>query len=173
MRIAFGPALPVGTAGEREYYDLLLHRYEPAAELQRRLGSATVRDLGPVASGYVGHDEPSLTAALTIASYDVEVEGGSPQETESALHSLIDSGRFEVDHKGKRKVFSLAEALPKEPEVSEAGESVLVRLHVRMGEGGSLRPERLIAAVAPQARRIVVTRTGLFSDVDGEWRSPL
>lgn len=174
MRIAFGPALPVGTAGEREYFDLVLTRFVPPAEACSALKAATVEDLAPATCAYVSSREPSLAAALTIATYDVTVEGGTPlEELERSLHTLVRTGTLSVEHKGKQKVFDLADALPKEPEVISKEGLPLVRLVVRMGERGSLRPDVLVASALGRSVPVAVTRTDLLIEDDGAWRRPL
>lgn len=174
MRISFGPALPVGTAGEREYFDLLLTRYVPGDEARAMLAGAIAGELAPSACGYVDARERSLAASLTIAEYVVFVEGGNPpEEVERSLERLHEVGTFAVEHKGKQKVFDLAEALPKKPEVGVDGDRVTVRMTVRIGERGSLRPELFVGAAAGDAERIVVTRTDLMWEDEGVWRRPL
>lgn len=174
MRISFGPALPVGTAGQREYFDLMMTGYvEPEAAFAA-LTAVTVADLTTVECAYAQAGEPSLASALTIAAYDVHLEGGIlPEELERSLAELMDAGTLSTEHKGKLKVFDLAEALPKEPEVSSEGDRCLVRMVVRMGEHGSLRPEVLISTVAGRDVRASVTRTDLLIDDEGAWRRPL
>jgi radical SAM-linked protein len=174
MRMSFGPALPVGTAGEREYYDLTLTRYLPAAEACASLTAVTAEDLAPLHCGYVTAREPSLAAALTIAIYELSLEGGiPPEELQGSLLGLMGAGTISVEHKGKQKVYDLTEALPKEPEVASDGGRTLVRLAVRMGEHGSLRPEVLIRSALGRDIRAVVTRTDLLIDDEGVWRRPL
>ena len=148
MRVAFGPALPVGTAGEREYYDLVLTRFVPAAQACAALAAVTADDLAPLECAYVSGREKSLAAALTIADYDVTVEGGIPQEEiERSLRALAEGGTLE-------------------------GRCV-VRMTVRMGEQGSLRPEVFVAAALGRDVRTAVTRTDLFVEDEGVWRRPL
>lgn len=174
MRIAFGPALPVGTAGEREYVDILLKRFVPLAEVARALGSSVVPELGLVTCGYVSPAERSLASRLTIALYDVEIEGGSPQqEIERSLGELMGTGRLSVEHKGKQKVFDLSTALPKEPEARSVGGRTFIRMWVRMGEHGSLRPEVFVTAAIGPDRVVSVTRTDLLIEDDQDWRRPL
>lgn len=174
MRIAFGPALPVGTAGEHEYFDLVLTRFVPPDEVCSRLTAVTADDLAPVRCGYVLGSEPSLAAALTIATYQLNVKGGiPPEDLQRALDALVRAGSLSIEHKGKRKVFDLAEALPKEPEVTSDEDHVVVRLTVRMGEQGSLRPEVLMRSALGHDVGATVTRTDLLIDDEGVWRSPL
>ncbi|MBN2248187.1 MAG: DUF2344 domain-containing protein [Coriobacteriia bacterium] len=174
MRIAFGPALPVGTAGEREYVDILLTRFVPVAEVTERLGASVVPELGLVKCGYVSPAEASLASRLTIAAYEVEIEGGSPQqETERSLVTLMGTGSLSVEHKGKQKVFDLSQALPKEPEVRFVEGRTIIRMWVRMGDQGSLRPEVFVTAAVGRDRVVSVTRTDLLIDDDQGWRRPL
>lgn len=172
MRIAFGPALPVGYAGEREYVDVWLTEHVPAADVLARLQAVTVADLAPKECAYASPAERSLSASLTIARYDIVVEGGTPpEELERSLAALVETGTFTAEHKGKSKVFDLAEALPKEPEVTVVEGAVVVRMTVRMGERGSLRPDVFLAAARSAAR--AVTRTDLLIEDEGAWRRPL
>lgn len=174
MRLAFGPALPVGTAGEREYLDITLTRFVPVLEVEQALHAAIVPELGPVECRYVLPAEGSLASRLTIAVYEVEIEGGSPQqEIERSLVALMGTGRLEVEHKGKQKVFDLARALPKEPVVSSSEGRTVVRMWVRMGEQGSLRPEVFITAAVGGDRVASVTRTDLLIEDEQGWRRPL
>lgn len=174
MRMGFGPALPVGTAGEREYYDLVLTSFVPPAEALRALTEATVEALGPIECAYVPSGEKSLAAALTIAMYDVKLEGGiPPEELQSSLAALVEAGTLNVEHKGKLKVFDLTDALPKEPEVTSSEDGPCIRLTVRMSDRGSLRPETLVNAALGREVRTAATRTDLLIEDEGVWRRPL
>jgi len=179
MRIAFGPALPVGTAGYGEYYDVWLRSFVPATDVCASLVSATPENLAPLAVKYAGERDASLAAALTIARYEVVVEGGSELAggLSDSLAAIVAEGVFAVDHKGKQKVFELASTLPKEPEVSSVEGATVVCLTTRMGERGSLRPETLVAAaltrIGLEKRIVSVTRTELLVEVEDSWRSPM
>jgi len=174
MKVAFGPALPVGTAGMREYLDITLTRFVPVAQVQEGLRASIVEELAPVECGYVSPTEPSLASRLTIAEYEVELERGvPPQELERSLDALMRTGGLETEHKGKQKFFDLAVALPKEPEVmSDAGRAA-VRVWVRMGPHGSLRPETFMSAAIGPGRPVAVTRTELFIEDEQGWIRPL
>ena len=180
MKVAFGPALPVGTAGENEYYDIWLTRYTKAEELLSLLIGAMPQDLAPTAAAYVGDSEPSLGAALTIAKYHVEVagKGSLAQQVHAAMKSLVESGTLTVTHKGKQKVFDLARSLPEEMRVTQSADGSRIELTVRIGPEGSLRPEALVRAALEAATLnatvVRVTRTDtLIEHQEGLWARPL
>lgn len=180
MRIAFGPALPVGTAGEREYLDVWLTRYTEANIACDRLRAASAAGLMPRECGYVGEREPSLGAGLTIGTYVVTLEGKeiSSERVQAALDAVVAEGSLSVERKGAQKVFDLARSLPKEPRAQSAEGGVQVDVAIRMGPWGSLRPESLVA-VACQVANVdaavtAVRRTDTFiENEDGAWSRPL
>lgn len=179
MKMAFGPALPVGTASENEYYDVWLTRYTGAEELLGLLMNATPEDLKPVAAVFVSDGEPSLAASLTIAKYVVELKGekSSGEQVHAAVTGLVDSGVLEVTQKGKVKVFDLARSLPEEARVTQSADGSAVELTVRMGPEGSLRPEVLVRAALEIASLEVsvvqVTRVDTLVEKEGVWARPL
>lgn len=180
LKAAFGPALPVGTAGEREYLDVWLTRYTDAAEALRSLQDATPEELAPSEAVYVGDKEPSLTAALTIANYRIEVAGeeNDAEKVHAEISRLMAEGSFAVEHKGKQKVYDLTRSLPKEPRVYGQEDGVGIDLVVRMGPEGSLRPETLVrAALTPSSANSSVVRTTrtqtLVESEEGVWSRPV
>jgi len=145
MKVAFGPALPVGTGSMCERYDLWLREYIPAQDLLSRLRAACPPDIAPLDVSYVALRAPSLTASLTIAVYDVVTEGGgSAEDLQGSLDAVVGAGELAVEHKGKQKVFELAHTLPKEPKVRTIEGRSVVQVATRMSERGSLRPEALV-----------------------------
>ena len=181
MKVAFGPALPVGTAGENEYYDVWLTRYTSASEVVETLRDSTPSDLAPIDARFVAEGEPSLGAAITIAVYRVAVTGeeSSASQVRTALESLIGSGTLTVQRKGKKdKVFDLARSLPKEACVSDEDGGSEVEVAVRMGSEGSLRPEVLVSQALSQASLDAIvshtTRTDTFIETpEGSWARPV
>jgi radical SAM-linked protein len=180
MKIAFGPALPVGTAGLQEYADVWLTRYTDVEVALESLSRAAPEDLSPLEVWYVAERSPSLTAALTVAWYRVEVDG---EEIESGnayagLERLFEAGTLEVVHKGKTKVFELARSVPKDVRIEGSERGVVFELPIRMGPEGSLRPEALIrAALADSASSISAVRTTrldlLVEEDEGVWSRPV
>jgi len=180
MKVAFGPALPVGTAGENEYYDVWLTRYTEAGAVLERLLQSTPSDLAPRDVRYVADAEPSLGASITIAVYRVAVTGeeSSAGQVRTALKSVVSSGSLTVQRKGKDKVFDLARSLPKEACVSDQDGGSVVELAVRMGPEGSLRPEVLVSQALSRASLDAIvahtTRTDTFIETpEGSWARPV
>jgi radical SAM-linked protein len=180
MKAAFGPALPVGTAGENEYLDVWLTRYTDAHEVLSLLQASTPADLAPLEARYVADKEPSLTAAITIAKYVVDVVGkeSSAEYVRTALNRVVGAGTLNVEHKGKTKVYDLARSLPEGVRVVDREDGCGVMLAVRMGPEGSLRPELLMreafrtASLDAAVSHTTRTDTLIESD-EGVWARPV
>lgn len=153
MKVAFGPALPVGTGGLAESYDVWLTRFLGPAEALSRLRGATPDDLAPREARYVPDKEPSISGALTLAEYEVVLQGPGvgPGVVRAGLEAIEAEGSLQIEHKGKTKVYDLAIALPEETAVRESPGGVTVRVTTRMGPEGSLRPEALMSEALRRA----------------------
>jgi len=180
MKVAFGPALPVGTAGDNEYYDVWLTRYTEGSEVLASLRASTPGDLAPIDVRFVADGEPSLGAAITIAVYRVAVTGreSSASQVRMALESFVRSGSLTVQRKGKDKVFDLTRSLPKEACVGDKDGGSEVEITVRMGPDGSLRPELLVSQALSHASLDAAvahtTRTETFIETsEGSWARPV
>jgi radical SAM-linked protein len=176
MKAAFGPALPVGTAGENEYLDVWLTRYTEAGEALGALSRVSPPDLSVHQARYVD----GRTASLTIGSYVVEcdAEEVGAKQVQAGLSRILGEGEFVVERKGKVKVFDLARSIPKDPRVSVGEGVVTIDLAVRMGQSGSLRPEALIraaiAGLSPSVPKVRTTRLDTFVEGDdGVWSRPI
>lgn len=167
MKVAFGPALPVGTAGLAEAYDVWLMRLVAPDHALGMLRDATPDGLAPLSAQYVNERVGSLASVMTLADYQVSVEGPDmgPGWLAEALDDVVTSGSLEMEHKGARKVYDLAACLPEGARVSEDTGGSVVALTVRMGAWGSLRPEALVREALRRAgageASVTVTRTGL------------
>jgi len=167
MKIAFGPALPVGTAGDAEAYDVWLTKFVAPAEALDILLRVTPAGLAPVEARYVSEKEGSLASVMTLADYEISVEGPDrgPGSLAEALGVIIASGSLEVEHKGKNKAYDLAICVPEGVRVREETGRNVVSLTVRMGAWGSLRPEALLREALGRAGMpdtpVSVTRTHL------------
>jgi radical SAM-linked protein len=179
MKAAFGPALPVGTAGSREHWDLWLHEYVPAEDIMERMGFATPQMLRPFEAAYVPSEEPSLSAACTLGVYEIVVKGrgATAQSVGDAIDAVVERGELHVERKGKTKVYDLTTSLPKEPEVRSSGQAIVVDMTTRMGPQGSLRPDALMTEALSAADVVVdtiaITRTDVLIEDDEGVRRPL
>lgn len=179
MKAAFGPALPVGTAGMREYFDVWLTEPLPAELASAR--TAAHAPLGVRVSGarYVAEREPSLSAAAAIARYELKVggEGLTADVIEVALESVRAHGRLELERKGKTKVFDLAHSLPEKIRVGSDGPPFTVEVATRLGQEGSLRPDALLAEALSRipGGGVVesVTRTDILMEGEGVLLRPM
>jgi radical SAM-linked protein len=167
MKLGFGPALPVGTAGAEEVYDVWLTRLVALEAVSDALREASPEGLAPHSVCYVGESEPSLAASLTLADYEVVVggPGRGPGGLAKALDDVVSSGVLEIEHKGATKVYDLAVCLPEGAQASEEDGRIVVRMTVRMGAQGSMRPDALVREalrrIGSQDEPMGVTRTGL------------
>ena len=180
MKLAFGPALPVGTAGRNEYADVWLTRYTEADAVLAALQGHAVPGLAPLQVGYVDDRGPSLSAALTIGVYRIEIDGEGIEATKvhAGLVHVLQRGQLEVEHKGKTKVFDLSACVPKDARVEAIPTGVAIEFPVRMGPQGSLRPEMLArAALAEADIEATAVRTvrldTLVEGDEGVWSRPL
>ncbi len=180
MKAAFGPALPVGTAGEREYLDVWLTRYTDRSAALEALRGATPTDLAPREIRYVARKAPSISAAFTIGVYRIEVDGEAvdTEQVQADLSRMLGEGEFVIEHKGKTKVFDLAQSIPKEPCVQVSDGGVYIELTVRTAPSGSLRPEVFArAALAKSATSFSAMRTTrldiFIEDDEGGWSRPV
>ncbi|MCL4553589.1 MAG: TIGR03936 family radical SAM-associated protein [Actinobacteria bacterium] len=176
MKLAFGPALPVGTGGMREYVDVWLRRYVPTDTALDVVQSSLAEELSPSEAKYVHMKDSSLSAQCTIGVYEVLVTGGGATEelVRTALDELIDEGSVTIKQKGRTKVYDLMTCLPKEAVVrQDSQDSVSVGLSIRMGSAGSLRPEALIAEALHRHDRSAAVKSVMRLDTLVESKSGL
>jgi radical SAM-linked protein len=191
MRYAPGPALPVGTIGLDEYFDVWLTEYLDPNLACLRLRAASVEDLGILAVSYVDPRAKGLQATHTHEVYEIVLGTGpcdavgvadalsvaeavgalSAAEATDALARLIAGGSLTVKRKNKSKVYDLTQMVERMPEARsdpETGE-ILITLYLKANEQGSIRPEALMRAAfdnaVDQAWAVrSVTRTRLYED---------
>ncbi len=165
MKIAFGPALPVGVASQDEWFDLTCTQALPADEVLRRLQSVSSEDLMPVEASYVDVRGASLSAALTISSYEarlwlvdgddfgvVEPPEGFVAAVQRVADEVVARGAIEYLRNGKPKTVSLQGRLPRPPRVTpldaaQEGRGALVEFTTRSSGDGSLRPDVLMGEI--------------------------
>ena len=185
MRQAPGPALPVGTAGLDEYFDVWLGEYLKPEMALKRLRQATVPGLELLSASYVSPKARSLQASHLHERYQLLLKSGLPAATlEQGLQQLLDAKTLTVKrpHKsgGRGKPdksydlvtmvegFTVSDSSPCDG--GEGAAVLLVELHLKATEQGSLRPAVLLRAAIDELggdagwRILSVARTQLFED---------
>lgn len=175
MRIAFGPALPVGVSSQDEWYDLVLTEYVPAQECLGRLRSSSVDDLMPLQAEFVGMRDPSLSAALTIARWGARVfmcdrfgaelpardrPWDGPELGDAlgrAVQGTLDAGSISYLRNGKDKTVGLAGKVAQAPVLflSDDGAAVRMEFATRASNQGALRPDVFLGDVLDRCQAIL------------------
>ncbi|MDR0347274.1 MAG: TIGR03936 family radical SAM-associated protein [Coriobacteriales bacterium] len=125
MRHAPAPALPVGTAGLDEYFDVWLTEYLNPAEALRRLQNASVKGLDILAVSYANPRAKGLQATHTREVYEIVLDDGGlgAEEVRARLTRLVESGSLTTARqKGGEKIYDLTQMVPRMPKVGEYGD---------------------------------------------------
>jgi len=180
LKHAFGPALPVGTAGMHELIDLWLTSYVPCEEALARLRFATLPDLPVNAVSYCRSSTPSIQKSHLFSHYEIvvaDVDESAAAQIEDELFAIISAGTLTVLKKGKPTQIDLAPQIAKGPSVSMSAEgdhknidhnNIVVSITLRASERGQLRPEALINAAIKDlesARIASITRVNLTESI--------
>jgi radical SAM-linked protein len=192
MKHSFGPALPVGSAGLAELFDIWLTAYVPVQEALDTLQAVAAFDLPVLACGYVAKDAPALQVSHCLARYSVAL-AGVDERFAALLAKLIAQGQLDVLKKGRRKVYDLGAVVVNwgfEPGFSHGSLNTeppliarklsqglgpgllhgLLNITLRLSNEGSLRPEALLAPLLeqlPEAHVVAITRARLFEENQG------
>lgn len=168
IKVAYGPALPVGVASTSEWFDLWVRAYRPAGEYLEMLRAAAPLDLAPQEAAYVDLKSPSLSAALTLATWSIELApwdraliAAQPallasieaEKVGAAFDAVVSRGSIEYLRSGKPRTVELAGKFARGPVVEPLGDGVpgaRVSLTTRSSNEGALRPDVLMAAVVSQ-----------------------
>jgi radical SAM-linked protein len=189
MRYAPGPALPVGTVGLDEYFDVWLTEYLDPDLAYLRLRAASVEDLGILAVAYVDPRAKGLQATHVHEVYEIVLDVGARDAAETtdglgavevsdalgiaevtdALVRLVAGGSLTVKRKNKSKVYDLTQMVERMPEVcgDPKTSTILITLYLKANEQGSIRPEALMRAALDDAVGWAMrstTRTRLYED---------
>lgn len=183
MKAAYCPALPVGVGSRDEWLDLWLRSYRPAAERLAALKGAAPPDLAPLEAAYVDPRGPSLSAGLTLATWDFELSawpGGplarpeaapyvGPERVEAAWRAVVAAGSVEYLRDGKRRTVALEGKVAREPEFAAlpGGAGTAFSVTTRSSNEGALRPDVLAGALAAQLAESFARDGGPGPDRDG------
>lgn len=178
VKLAFGPALPVGFGGMREYVDIWLQRHLPPAEVEARLTPCLHPELGVQEAGFVAPKDRSLAATVAVAAYRVEYVGLSVDSMgllERGLARLIQAGSITVDTRKGPRTHGLTAAFSRPPrllrEEDGLGTSVAIEEWLRLQDQAPVRPDAVASEVATLVEGPFyprVTRLECYAERDGE-----
>ena len=171
MKIAFGPALPVGAGSYGEYLDVRLREYVDCDDALSALRTSAPDSLKPQACEYVesGADAIDVTYPVSVWRARFARDSVRLDALEDAFARLVDRGFIEVvKKKGRRETVKRVEFedhLIEAPVLSVQDGLVSVRFVTCLTASGALRPDKFIeAALADCAGRPEIcelTRTEL------------
>ncbi len=166
IKAAYCPALPVGVGSYDEWFDLWLREPVAVEECLKALRRAAPPDLEPQESAYVDRRSPSLSAALTLATWEVELavrpeearrlglEGLKPPDVQGVLEAfdrVVSAGEITYLRDGKPKTVSLEGKIATPPQVVPLPDGgVGIVLTTRSSNQGALRPDVLMDALLGQ-----------------------
>lgn len=168
MRIGFSSALGVGVASSEEYFDLLLRSFIPTDQALAALQHASVSDLMVVDAAYVDRQATSLSAALTIALYRVEIDIAhlQPESLRRACDDLIARNSLVYQKKGKERHITIQDKLYGQPQVIVRDNGLAVMLlATRALPSGSLRSDTFVYQVINDALGYHESKEGYAFDI--------
>lgn len=152
MKIAFGPALPVGAGSRSEYFDLRLREYVSPDLALAALQAAAPENLMPIACAYCAHGDDAIDVTYPVSVWKAELacEGIDVDDVTRALEQLVDRGFIEVTKtKGRKTTVKRVEfegRLVDGPHVTADDDVVTIDFSTFQGNEGALRPDKFIAA---------------------------
>lgn len=178
MKIAFGPALPVGAGSVCEYVDVRLREYVAPDDALAALQAAAPTNLMPIACEYIAVNADAIDVAYPLSQWEAVLDAGPERldEIQRSFDQLLDRGYIEVEKKKGRKITTkridfdgrLVDGPSIEVEAIANGvPKVVLRFSTLQGEGGALRPDKFIAAAFANLEDPpivkILTRIGLQS----------
>lgn len=152
MKIAFGPALPVGAGSCCEYVDLRLKEYVDPAVALAALQAVAPENLMPIGCEYVSTDADAIDVAFPVSVWKVVLAGKADalDSVREAFAALLDRGFIEVKKtKGRKettKQVSFEGRLVDGPHVDSDDDGIVIRFTTYQGNEGALRPDKFVAA---------------------------
>ena len=145
-RLIFAAPLPLGMLAEGEIADLYVSERMTLPELRERLQRDLPNGFTLVDLHDVWLNEAAVAARLAAADYRVELEGAPAEALARACEELVASPTLERERRREKKV-TRYDLRPLVLELAVAGPSRL-RMRLRHAqEGGSGRPEEVVAAL--------------------------
>ncbi|MCL2324732.1 MAG: TIGR03936 family radical SAM-associated protein [Actinomycetia bacterium] len=146
MKLATGPALPVGVASLKEYAEVELDRFVKPAEALARLQHAAPPLLPVLDCAYVAPTEPSLDSWFNRQACEFTT-CAKQEELRQHFESVCAGPELEVVRKGKVKRYLPSEFVVGPVVLTGEAERTTARFVLRMKSTGSLRADLFAAAL--------------------------
>jgi radical SAM-linked protein len=171
-KLAFGPALPVGVAGEREYVDLQLTDWIAPQSAVDALAGALPAGFPVRNANYVAANAPSLAAAAAVVVYEVELLGLEPASVkglERGVERMMEMPRISVERRSGTREYDMDRAVFRKPKVVADRETPTLELWLRMIDQAPVRPDALARLIAGEGevagwRHMRVTRMECYAE---------
>lgn len=166
-QIAFGPARAVGLASQSEYFDVELSENMSTVEFQRLLSAQLPLGFKLLETREVPLGSKALMAVLNCAVYQVRLDCSAPhsqQELAERVAAVFNQEAIVVVRHSPKGI-KRSDIRPGIWQLSaEAADAeILVKMEVRLGGEGNVRPTEVVEALGLADCQIVETlRTGLF-----------
>lgn len=155
MKVAFGPALPVGAGSMGEYLDVRLREYVAPEDALVRMQRVAPRNLKPIDCFYIEVKADAIDVAYPVSAWRAMFGRGvdvaeTMRSLQSAFDDLCSLGYIEVVKKKgrniKTKKVEFEGRLVEGPKFSICEDCVELRFTTFQGSEGALRPDKFIAA---------------------------
>ena len=162
-RLAFGPALPVGTESAAEFFEAEMVTDCAPADAAYHLNRSLPTGIRVVNAWRIGSDVPSLSALIVAAHYHVKLPQGASDGLAPIIHHIMSSQEWIIERRRKDR----ANVRPLIYRLEIAGDGRL-ELTLAVGDEGTLRPDDFLAALADECRgcfhpdEAEITRTGVL-----------
>ena len=174
-KLAFGPSLPLGVEGKREYFDIQLSTLYPG-NLEVALGRVLPEGLRVLCTKPILAKTESLSAALNLAEYRVEVP--PERDLKEKIADLLRAERLVVQRhrKGTSQEVNIRPAILDLRQIKSGGNSSIL-LSIRIAGKATARISEVLQLLLDVRHKEIpalhVIRTGLFVERDGEKLSPM
>ena len=155
MKVAFGPALPVGAGSCGEYLDVRLTEYVPLEQALARMQAMAPSSLMPLECFYVDMRADAIDIAYPLSMWKAtfatcENCENTLEELERAFAKLLDIGYIEVvkkkGRKEKVKRVDFEGRLVEGPDFEIEEGHIALCFTTHQGSEGALRPDKFISA---------------------------
>jgi radical SAM-linked protein len=176
-RLAFGPALGVGIASGAEFVDIDLEQALAPDDFRLRLNRQLPDGLELVAARALRRRRQSLSAAITVATYEVTVANVSDGCLQPAVATIMSASEWIIP-RARTGQETDVRGLIHDLELLPGGPPARLMMVLATGPAGNLRPQEVLAGLArdcacgldPETAR--VTRMGLFVRAQGRLVAP-